>query len=81
MERVGNKAKTAKKKKILATCVPIIDILESLVQLYLFVHIPYVNSTNANDRFSIKKKNKFLEPLLERIALKITKTRLEMTFK
>lgn len=35
----------------------------------LFVHIPYNNSTKANDKLSIKNKNRFREFLSEKMSL------------
>lgn len=42
---------------------------ESEINPKLFVHIPYNNSTKANDKLSIKNKNRFREFLSEKMSL------------
>lgn len=39
-------------------------------EAYLLVHMPYKSSTKANERFSSRKRNRFLEVLSDKINLK-----------
>lgn len=53
---------------------------KTLYLYYLLVHIPYVNSTNANDKLRRRNKNKFLELSLANMSLWRSKRRKKLTW-